>query len=108
MEDAIIGHLLGPETFHPLIPGLTGFTQRVQTARWRVLSARKADGLLREKLFDRVYAVRVRAFARNCRNAELDMHFSLTHDLTPLDAFLAALREHGLPWVTAALERGSM
>jgi hypothetical protein len=36
---------------------------QLEAADWRVLSAAKADRLLRELLFDRVYAVRVRGFA---------------------------------------------
>ena len=82
------------------------FAEEIEHAEWRVLSARRADILLREKLFDRVYAVRVRAFARNYRNAELDMHFSLKEDLTPLEDFLESLKSHGLHGLTARLERG--
>ena len=63
---------------------------------------------MREKLFDRVYAVRVRAFARNYRNAELDMHFSLTQDLTPLRAFLTNARERGLHGLAVDLESGQI
>lgn len=71
-----------------------------------MISARKADDLLRKKLFDRVYAVRVRAFARNYPNAELDMHFSLNEDLTRLEEFLDLLKTRGLHGLTAHLERG--
>jgi hypothetical protein len=53
-----------------------------------------------------VFAVRVRAFARNYRNAELDMHFSLEQDLTRLEDFLELLKTHGLHGLTARLERG--
>lgn len=61
--------------------------------------------MLRDQLFDRVYAVRVRAFARNYRNAELDMHFSLAQDLTPLKVFLASARERACTawqWILSA------
>jgi hypothetical protein len=57
-----------------------------------VLSARRADRLLREKLFERVYAVRVPGFARLFGKAELDMHFSLAQDLRDLHGFLRELR----------------
>jgi hypothetical protein len=75
---------------------------------WYVLSARRADVLLRRLLFERVYAVRVRAFARNYPNAELDMHFSLSQDLTPLREFLGVLRRDGLHKMLGLLERGDI
>lgn len=43
------------------------FAAQIERAEWRVISARKADQLLRSTLFERVYAVRVRAFAQNYR-----------------------------------------
>ncbi len=84
-----------------------GFADEIRNAEWYVLSARRADNLLREKLFQRVYAVRVRAFASNYRRAEVDMHFSVSEDLTKLDDFLEALEEHGPVGLTARLERGT-
>ena len=79
---------------------------RIRAAEWRVLSARKADGLLRSSLFDRVFALRIRGFARQFRSAELDMHFSLSQDLVPLRTFLAVLRREGSAKVITLLERG--
>jgi hypothetical protein len=52
--------------------------------------------------------VRVRAFARNYRNAELDMHFSLTQDVTPLKTFLVSAKERGLHGLAVDLERGEI
>lgn len=46
-----------------------------------------------------MFAVRVRGFTRNYRNAELDMHFSLKEDLSPLKQFLQcgqSAAPHGL------------
>jgi hypothetical protein len=80
--------------------------ERIEHGSWHVLSARRADKLLREKLFERVYALRIRGFAQQFRGAELDMHFSLSQDLTPLDTYLHKLRESGYPMVTTMLERG--
>lgn len=85
---------------------IAAFRTQIESAAWYVLSARRADILLREKLFDRVYAVRVRGFAQQYRNAEVDMHFSLQSDLTLLTRFLAELKERGLPGLTGTLERG--
>ncbi len=82
------------------------FRKQIESAAWYVLSARRADNLLRDKLFERVYAVRVRGFAQQYRNAEVDMHFSLQSDLTLLTRFLDELKERGLPGLTGTLERG--
>lgn len=80
--------------------------ERILSADWYVLSARRADKLLRELLFDRVFALRMRSFARVFGRAELDMHFSLSKDLIPLKQFLATLREGGPQRVTTLMERG--
>lgn len=79
---------------------------RMSEARWFVLGAKKADQLLREFLFERVFALRMRNFSRQFRQAELDMHFSLSKDLTSLSTYLDTLRDHGYPRVTTLLERG--
>ena len=106
IEERVVSHLLDAEQPEPFRSRLTKYRRDIEEAEWRVLSARRADHLLREMLFERVYAVRVRAFARNYRNAELDMHFSLNGDLTPLRTFLASLRERGLHGLAVDLERG--
>jgi hypothetical protein len=80
--------------------------RRIRLAPWYVLSARKADKLLRANLFDRVFALRIRGFARQFRGAELDMHFSLEQDLTPLEIFLHSLSEEGLQGIITRMERG--
>ncbi|HXF52713.1 MAG TPA: hypothetical protein VNK52_01195 [Hyphomicrobiaceae bacterium] len=82
--------------------------ERIRTAKWYVLSARRADALLRDKLFERVYAVRVPGFARLFGKAELDMHFSLKNDLHELHDFLRELREGGLQRASSMLERGDI
>lgn len=71
-----------------------------------VISASKADRLSRELLFERVYAVRVRAFSANYRRAEVDMHFSVRNDLTSLQEFLEQMGRRGLHGVTVLLTRG--
>ena len=109
IEERVVAHLLEADEGEPFRTELARFREEIEAADWFVLSARRADKLLREKLFDRVYAVRVRAFARNYRNAELDMHFSLARDVTPLKAFLQSARERGLHGlaVRSGAERGS-
>jgi len=60
------------------------------------------------KLFERVFALRIRGFAQQFRSAELDMHFSLKDDLTPLEEFFGTLRQEGQTKVAGQLERGTM
>lgn len=60
-----------------------------------------------EKLFERCYALRVRGFAQNYRDADLDMHFSLAQDLTPLPEFLRVMSEVGLAGLVARLTSGA-
>jgi hypothetical protein len=81
---------------------------RIRRAKWYVLSARRADRLLREKLFERVYAVRVPGFARLFGKAELDMHFSPKEDLRDLHGFLKELNDGGLQRASSMLERGAV
>jgi uncharacterized membrane-anchored protein YjiN (DUF445 family) len=106
IEDRIVSFLIQHSRSDEVSEAIRQFAEEIERAEWRVLSARRADILLRKKLFERVYAVRVRAFARNYRNAELDMHFSLKEDLTTLEDFLGFLKSHGLHGLTARLERG--
>jgi hypothetical protein len=100
-EDAVIEHSVQArssefeETYH-----------RILNADWYILSARKANQLLRDLLFERVYALRIRGFAQQFRAAELDMHFSLSTDLVKLRDFLATLRNEGLTKVATLMERG--
>lgn len=106
IEERVVASLIDSEQPEPFRTDLVHFRQKIEAANWYALSARRANLLLREKLFERVYAVRVRAFARNYRNAELDMHFSLTNDLTPLRTFLKSAKERGLHGLAVDLERG--
>lgn len=107
LEERLVNHLIASPT--PEVAELvTALRDRLASAPWRVISARKADRLLRDLLFERVFAVRVRGFNRNYRNAELDMHLSLEQDMTPLARFLTIIREKGLHGATAELERGTV
>jgi hypothetical protein len=87
-------------------PAFDATRRRIAEAHWYVLGAKKADKLLRKMLFERVFALRTRNFSRQFRGAELDMHFSLSSDLTPLTTYLDMLRDAGYPRVTTLLERG--
>lgn len=105
-EDQVVGHLCGPQAPAEFRIAVGEFIERLNAATWRVLSATKADRLLRERLFARVFAVRVNRFAQNYRNAEVDMHFSLTNDLTSLSEFLQLYKDGGLQGLTSSLARG--
>jgi len=76
---------------------LEQYYERIRNAPWYALSARKALKLLRDedRLFKRCLALRIRGFARNWPNAEVDMHFSLKEDLTPLPAFFEVFSRRG-------------
>ena len=101
IEDALVDHLVSSNA-----SVFQSTLERIHGAPWYVLSARRAYTLLREKLFDRVFALRIPGFARQFKRAELDMHFSLSSDLTPLEKFLVIFREEGLTKVATLLEGG--
>jgi hypothetical protein len=101
LEDAVVESLVKKNN-----PVFQKTLERILSAEWYVLSARRADKLLRELLFERVFALKIRSFARVFGRAELDMHFSLSKDLIPLKQFLATLREGGPQRVTTLMERG--
>ena len=108
IEDGIIRHLVDYPQTDDVRTVIADFAEQIRSASWRVLSAKRADKLLHELLFERVYALRVKGFTRNYGRAEVDMHFSISNDLTPLEDFLALLRDHGLQGLTARLERGAV
>lgn len=107
VEDAIVRAITTRPAAFEMTESLHSFLKQIQGAVWRVLSARRADALLREKLFERAYALRVRGFAMNYRGAELDMHFSISGDLHPLEDMLRILRDDGLHALSVYLERGT-
>lgn len=87
VEEAIVDRLRASdfrELFRPIF-------EKMPEGQFRVISAKKAYKLLSEKLFERVHALTLRGFTRRFRNAEVDMHFSLSEDLTPLRTFLELL-----------------
>ncbi len=102
-EDRLIDHIVTRK----MDPFQEVYRQIVD-AKWFVLSARRAFSLLKDKLFDRAFALRVPNFAQQFRRAELDMHFSLSKDLTPLRSFLATLRSDGHAKVITQIERGEI
>ena len=89
VEEEIVSRLLRPDylsQFHSIF-------DRMPEGQFRVISAKKASKLLIEKLFQRVHALSLKGFTRKFRNAEVDMHFSLSQELTPVRTFLQLLIE---------------
>ena len=89
-------------------PWVEHIRRRVRTSQFRVLSARRAYHLMREKLFERVHALRIRSFNRVFRNAEVDMHLSLSREMIGFDDFLKLLAERGALELTVRLDRGEI
>lgn len=108
IEESVVGRLLDHPDAYGLRADIAGMMTELRQSEWRVISARRADSLLRTLLFKRAYALRVRAFAQNYRGAELDMHFSVSQDLHPLQELFDALRDHGMPGLVSRLERGTL
>ena len=75
VEDAIVQAITTRPADFMMVESLNSFLEQIRSAIWRVLSARRADALLREKLFERAYALRVRGFAMNYRGAGLRYAF---------------------------------
>ena len=107
-EDLVVRRMVDARREEPVAKAVAAIGRRIDRASWRVVSARRANRLLHEKLFERVYAVRVRGFASNYRRAEVDMHFSISDDLVSLAEMLEILRDHGLQGLTARIERGEL
>lgn len=106
VEERVVDYVLDPAMPPEVGDQIVKFADLIRSAPWRLISATKAEQLVKDLLFQRVFAVRVPRFARNYSNAELDMHFSLDNDLTPLGQFLEQVHAQGLHGVTAHLSRG--
>ena len=107
-EDIIVRHMVDTHREEPITEAVDTIRKQIDSASWRVVSALRANQLLHDRLFERVYAVRVRGFASNYRRAEVDMHFSISNDLISLAGMLEILRDHGLQGLTARIERGEL
>jgi hypothetical protein len=87
LEEAIVERLLSSDhavRFGPIL-------RKMPEGQFRTISAKKAANLLQAKLFERVHALSLKGFIRRFRNAEVDMHFSLADELTPVRTFLELL-----------------
>ena len=80
----------------------------IDQAQWYVFSARRAEEIMKTRLFERVYALRMRSFNRAYRNAEIDMHLSFAADMIPLERFLEMIAKEGHFKLAGMLERGTI
>lgn len=103
LEDRVVDRIVEANA-----PAFSAAYKRIRTAPWYLLSARRAYNLLRDKLYERVYALRVPGFAQQFRGAELDMHFSLSGDTLPLHDFFRILKDEGQTRAASLLERGTI
>jgi len=100
-EEAIVRHLVG-------MPWVGEIRDEIRRAEFRVISARRANQLLRDRLFERVHALRLRAFNRTFRGAEINMHLSLSTEMISLADFLGTLATTGVQGLSVRLERGEI
>jgi hypothetical protein len=101
VEEAIARRVTGS-------PWVSTVRRKIQESTFRVISARRADNLLRTLLFDRVHALRLRGFNQNFRGAEINMHLSLSREMIGYDEFLGLLAAYGSRDVTVRLDRGEI
>jgi hypothetical protein len=103
LEEKIVGQFIAKR--HAKFEGIIG---KIQAARWHIFSARRAESIMKEKLFERVFALRTRSFNRAYRNAEIDMHLSFKGDMIPLEDFLSMIAKEGHFKLAGMLERGTI
>jgi hypothetical protein len=102
VEEAIVERLRAAD-YHERFQSIF---QKMPEGKFRIISARKAHNLLHEKLFERVHALSLKGFTRRFRNAEVDMHFSLSRELTPVRTFFELLIKESPQRVAVGLDRG--
>jgi hypothetical protein len=98
IEEAIAEILRGPE----YLERFKGLLERMAEGDFRIISASMAFRLLRNRLFERVYAIRVPRFVQA---TQVNMHFSLSQDMQPLQEFLRLLDEP-VQNIAVTLDRG--
>lgn len=101
VEEAIVTLLSTEEWVEPI-------RARIGQAEFRVLSARRAYTLMRDQLFARVHALRLRGFNRLFRGAEINMHLSLSQEMIAYRDLLTLLAERGPVEVALRLDRGEI
>lgn len=101
IEEAVVKRLIQEPWVEPL-------RRRLAQAEFRVLSARRANNLMRDLLFERVHALRLRGFNRLFRGAEINMHLSMGREMIGYEDLLRQLIERGPTQVSVRLDRGEI
>ena len=104
IEEAVVAKLLTT----PSSGTLADIRTKIANSEFRVISAIRAETLMKEKLFERVFALRQRAFTAAFRNAEIDMHLSLTQEMVPVREFLRTVASESPQRLTVLLDRGEI
>ncbi len=102
IEEAVVARLL-TGAFTEV---LAEIRRKIAASEFRVISASRAERLMKDKLFERVFALRQRAFTSAFRNAEIDMHFSLTREMVPVSDFLATVASESPQRLAVLLYQG--
>lgn len=89
-------------------PWASSVRERIHQSEFRVISARRAYGLLRDLLFERVHALRLRGFNQLFRGAEINMHLSLSREMIGYADFLRILAQRGALETALRLDRGEI
>lgn len=100
-EEAVVNSLVRQAWAEPI-------KRQIVNSEFRVLSARKAYTLMRDKLFERVHALRLRAFNRTFRGAEINMHLSLSEEMISFADLIGVLTATGVQGLAVRLERGEI
>jgi hypothetical protein len=82
--------------------------KKLMSGKWFVFSARRAHNLMKEFLFERVFALRQRNFNRAFRNAEIDLHLSFSDDMIPVQEFLERSKTLSAAQLYSMIERGTI
>jgi hypothetical protein len=104
IEEGVVSLLLGSSSEWQF----GDLREQLVAAQFRVISARRAYNTMRERLFERVFALRQRAFTSAFRNAEIDMHLSLSQEMTPLQEFFRNVARLSPQELAVRLDRGDM
>lgn len=102
MVEETIATQLGREPWAEMV------RRKIRESEFRAISARRAYDLMREKLFDRVHALRLRGFNRLFRGAEINMHLSLSTEMIAYTDVLRLLADRGPVELAVRLDRGEI
>jgi hypothetical protein len=104
LEESVVEAMLSPQHSHDLRDARS----QIEAAEFRVISATKTNKILTDKLYVRVYALRTRGFNRSYRNAEIDLHISLSGEMMPVEEFFQIAARESLQRLAIMLWNGDV